>query len=41
MSNSVKWLATASFVNLWGNCQGTIVALQQNLAAEPGSVPEG
>lgn len=39
MSISLKWLVTASIVNLVSNSLGTVIALQQNLAAELGSVP--
>jgi hypothetical protein len=39
MNTSLKWLVTSSFVNLIGNSLGTVIALQQNLAAELGSVP--
>lgn len=39
MNTSLKWLVLASITNLVGNSLGTIVALQQNLAAELGSVP--
>ena len=39
MNTSLKWLVTSSFVNLFGNSLGTLIALQQNLAAELGSVP--
>lgn len=34
-----KWLVSASLVNLIGNSLGTIVALQQGLAAGLGNVP--
>jgi hypothetical protein len=39
MKDSLKWLVTASIVNLLGNAIGAIVALQENLAAGLGSVP--
>lgn len=39
MSISLKRLVVASFVNLVSNSLGTVIALQQNLAAELGSVP--
>jgi len=39
MNIFLKWLVLASITNLVGNSLGTIVALQQNLAAELGSVP--
>ena len=39
MQASVKSLVLASLVNLAGNSLGTLVALQQNLAARLGSVP--
>jgi hypothetical protein len=39
MNTSLNWLVTASVVNLVGNILGTVIAVQQNLAAELGSVP--
>jgi hypothetical protein len=39
MNTSLKWLVTASLINLLGNGLGTTIALQQNLAAKLGSVP--
>lgn len=41
MNASLKWLITASVVNLLGNLVGTIVALQQNLAADWGGSLNG
>ena len=38
MNTSLKWLLLASLTNLVGNSLGTVVALQQNLSAELGSV---
>lgn len=39
MQASLKSLVLASFINLAGNSLGTLVALQQNLAARLGSIP--
>ena len=41
MNTSLKWLVTASIVNLLGNSLGTIVALQRNLAADWGGSLNG
>lgn len=41
MNNPLKWLVTASIVNLLGNCFGTILALQQNLTADWGGSLNG
>jgi hypothetical protein len=37
MNTSLKWLITASFINLVGNLLGAAITLQQNLAADWGS----
>ncbi len=39
MNTSLKWLVTASIVNVAGNTLGTVVAINRNLAAGLGSVP--
>jgi hypothetical protein len=39
MNTFLKWLVAASLANLVGNCLGTVIALQNNLAAELGNVP--
>src|ERR1041385_3378092 len=41
MNTSLKWLVTASLVNLVGNVLGTLIALQQNLAADWGGSLNG
>jgi hypothetical protein len=41
MNTSLKWLVTASIVNLLGNALGTILALQQNLPADWGNSLNG
>ena len=41
MNTSLKWLVTASIVNLAGNTLGTVIAVNRNLAAGFGSVPNG
>src|SRR5689334_7146749 len=41
MSSSLKWLSMASFLNLLGNGIGTIVALQNGLAADWGGSLNG
>ena len=41
MNASLKWLVTASLVNLVGNSLGTVIALQQNLAADWGGSLNG
>lgn len=41
MNTSLRWLVTASITNLLGNSLGTIVALQQNLAADWGGSLNG
>jgi hypothetical protein len=41
MNASRKWLVAASVVNLLGNLFGTIIALQQNLAADWGGSLNG
>ena len=38
MKTSLGWLVAASLINFAGNSLGTVIALQQNLAAELGSV---
>ena len=41
MNTSMKWLITASFINLVGNLLGAPIALQQNLAADWGGYLDG
>ena len=41
MITSLKWLVTASLVNLIGNSLGAVISLQQNLAADWGSSLNG
>ena len=41
MNTSLKWLITASFINLVGNLLGAAIALQQNLAADWGGYLDG
>lgn len=41
MHNSLRWLSMASLLNLLGNSLGTIVALQQSLAADWGGALNG
>jgi hypothetical protein len=41
MNTSLKWLVTASIINLLGNALGTILALQQNLPADWGNSLNG
>lgn len=41
MNNALKWLVLASIIKLIGNSFGTVIALQQNLAADWGGVIDG
>jgi hypothetical protein len=41
MNNALKWLVLASITNLIGNSFGTVIALQQNLAADWGGALNG
>ena len=41
MNTSLKWLVRASIVNLVGNSLGTVISLQQNLAADWGNSLSG
>jgi hypothetical protein len=41
MNNELKWLVLASITNLIGNSFGTVIALQQNLAADWGGALNG
>jgi hypothetical protein len=41
MNNALKWLVVASITNLAGNSFGTVIALQQNLAADWGGALNG
>jgi len=41
MNNALKWLVLASITNLIGNSFGTLIALQQNLAADWGGALNG
>ena len=41
MNTALKWLVLASIINLIGNSYGTVIAVQQNLAADWGGVIDG
>ena len=41
MNNALKWLVLASITNLVGNSFGTVIAFQQNLAADWGGSLNG
>ena len=41
MNTPIKWLVTASLINLLGNALGTIVSVQRNLAADWGGSLNG